>query len=183
MRKAIRALGTTIVLGAIALVPATILAQNQDPNESAHTNFVRFLNSHPNVAADLAKNPSLVNDPKYLGSHPGLHGFLRTHPRVQKDVQLGPGTYTYANGQADWKRAPLTESQAHNYLLDHLDVANQLEANPSLAQDPKYLAEHPGLKEFLIEHPDALSEMKEHPYGFLSQRRRGYLPPPEPPSQ
>jgi hypothetical protein len=183
MRNAIRALGATVVLGAIAIASAAALAQTQDPNEIAHTNFVRFLNTHPNVAADLTKNPGLVNDPKYLSNHPGLQGFLRTHPRVQKDVQLGPGTYTYANGQADWKRAPLTKEQTHNYLLDHLDVASQLEANPSLAQDPTYLAKHQGLKEFLDEHPNALAEMKEHPYGFVSQRRKGYLPPPEPPSQ
>jgi len=155
----------------------------KDPNEIAEANFVRFLNTHPNVAADLAKNPNLVNDPKYLGDHPGLQGFLKTHPRVQKDVQLAPGTYTYVNGQAEWKRAPLNGSQTHNYLFEHSDVASELEANPSLVKDPKYLAAHPGLREFLDEHPDAISEMKQHPYGFLSQRRRGYLPPPERPSQ
>jgi hypothetical protein len=183
VRNAIRAIGATIVLGAIASAPAASSAQTQDRNEIAHTNFVRFLNTHPNVAADLTRNPSLVNDPTYLANHSGLQGFLRSHPRVQKDVELGPGTYSYSNGRADWKRAPLTNSETHAYLLDHLDVASELEANPSLAQDPQYLLKHPGLKQFLNEHPNALSEMKEHPYGFVSQRRKGYIPPPEPPSE
>lgn len=59
---------------------------------------------------------------------------------MQKDIELGPGTYSCANGQADWKRATLTNSQTHNYLLDQLDVASEREVNPSLAQDPQYLA-------------------------------------------
>src|SRR5207245_2288938 len=49
----------------------------QKKNESHITetelqNFDQFLDSHPQIASDLKKNPSLIDDQNYLNSHPQL---------------------------------------------------------------------------------------------------------------
>lgn len=46
-------------------------------------NFRQFLVTHPNIRADLQKNPNLVKDGRYLVQHPGFNSFLRTHHAVQ----------------------------------------------------------------------------------------------------
>ncbi len=185
MRKPLRIISSVVLLGALAFVSSAAIAQlpNPDANQLPRDNFNRFLNSHTYVASELAKNPSLVNDPKFLADHPGLQNFLATHPRIRAQVQQAPGTFTYREGRYDWIGAPIAAGAAGphgNYLLDHQDVARAIEANPSLLDSHDYVAAHPGLAEFMEQHPNLRTEMKEHPYGFVTQRRQGYLPPPAP---
>jgi hypothetical protein len=41
-----------------------------------------------------------------------------------------------------------------HFLMTHPEVAKRLAADPKLADDPEFLAKHPGLKNLLITHPD-----------------------------
>jgi hypothetical protein len=60
----------------------------------------------------------------------------------------------------------------NGYLDEHPEVARQLGANPALIDNPRYLANHPGLREYLGNHPYVRSELKDHPYRFMSDERR-----------
>ncbi len=54
-------------------------------------------------------------------------------------------------------------------------VEAELEANPSLIDDPKYLAAHPRLARMLDRHPEAKEKIKKDPKGFfeaMNRRRR-----------
>ena len=181
-------LGILAILGGVlAFVSAPAIAQAPKPggNQVAQENFNRFLNNHPNVASELAKNPNLVNDEKFLATHPGLQKFLETHPGVQKQVASSPGAVTNSGGHYEWNRGAGAAAihGTGNYLLEHPEVAQQLQANPSLLESKEYVDAHPGLRQFMNQHPNLRGEMKVHPYGFVSQRGRGYLPPPVPPAQ
>lgn len=50
----------------------------------------QFLDSHPQIAADLNKNPSLVNDENYVNSHKALKDFLNDHPNVRDALKDHP---------------------------------------------------------------------------------------------
>src|SRR5437667_1339156 len=53
-------------------------------------NFDAFLDSHPQIAKDLQKNPGLLDDQNYLNSHPELRQFLSTHAGVREQVKEHP---------------------------------------------------------------------------------------------
>jgi hypothetical protein len=59
-------------------------------------NFHAFLVSHPNLKADLEKNPNLSRDGRYLATHPGLTGFLQTHPGVRQYLAQNPTAFMQA---------------------------------------------------------------------------------------
>src|SRR5262245_9885720 len=84
-----------ILLGALA---STALAQT--PTEL--TNFNKYLDSHPAVAQQLAANPSLANNPQFLGNHPGLQNFLTSHPGVRSSLKTAPGQFMYREGPYEW---------------------------------------------------------------------------------
>jgi hypothetical protein len=51
----------------------------------------------------------------------------------------------------------------HNYLETHPEVANQLMKNPSLANDPAFLASHKDLRELVGRHPGLRRQLSENP--------------------
>jgi phosphodiesterase/alkaline phosphatase D-like protein len=58
--------------------------------DMALRNFHQFLVTHPNVKADLKKNPSLAENASYLGRHPGYSQFLQTHRAVKQFLAEDP---------------------------------------------------------------------------------------------
>jgi len=60
----------------------------------------------------------------------------------------------------------------NGYLDEHPEVAHQLGANPSLADNPQFLAAHPGLDDYLSHHPEVRQDLQQHPYRFMSDEWR-----------
>jgi len=60
----------------------------------------------------------------------------------------------------------------YGYLDEHPEVAHQLGANPSLADNPQFLANHPGLDQYLSNHPEVRQDLLQHPYHFMSDEWR-----------
>ena len=60
----------------------------------------------------------------------------------------------------------------NGYLDEHPEVAHQLGANPSLADNPQFLATHPGLDEYMSKHPEVRADLQQHPYRFMSDEWR-----------
>ena len=121
-------------------------------------NFNRFLNNHPQIARELANNPTLLHDSDFLAHNPPLKQFLDTHPGVSANVRNAPGSIANHDGQFEWTpAAPITGEGGRfysGYLYDHPEVAHQIAANPALLDSPEYVAAHPGLQEYINSHPD-----------------------------
>jgi hypothetical protein len=49
-----------------------------------------FLDQHPEIEKELAANPKLIDDPKFIEAHPELHKFLNHHPRVDGALESKP---------------------------------------------------------------------------------------------
>lgn len=54
------------------------------------------------------------------------------------------------------------------------EVSAQLQKNPNLIDDQKYLAQHPRLADYIANHPDAKAKIKQDPKAFFQQlKERG----------
>ena len=181
MKRSLSAMAGILLGGALA---STAMAQT--PTEII--NFNRYLDNHPAVAQQLAANPSLANNPQFLGNHPGLQNFLNSHPGVSSSLRTAPGQLMYREGHYEWAQggggpvaaAPGTGSGPvarfdNGYLDQHPEVAHQLASNPRLADNPQFLATHPELDSYLAGHPEVRKELQEHPERFMSSEWRDDL--------
>ena len=75
------AMTLALALASLTAVVKTASAQRQNPDITRQQleNFDRFLDSHPQIRAELTQNPNLVNDPRYIQDRPELRDFLATH--------------------------------------------------------------------------------------------------------
>ena len=54
-------------------------------------------------------------------------------------------------------------AQFHSFMIKHPGVSTDLQNNPQLVNDRKYLDKHEEVKKFLKQHPAAKQEIAEHP--------------------
>jgi hypothetical protein len=119
------------------------MAQSAPTGNNPVANFDNgYLDEHPQVTQQLSANPNLIDDPKYMQSHPGLQRYLSSHPGVRTDIKQNPTGFMSQESQfngssADHRGWGNGQGAAgrfdRGYLDSHPEVANQLAANPSLA--------------------------------------------------
>ena len=64
--------------------------EGNDLTEQEVKTWDKFLDSHPNIAEDLQKDPQRVNDPGFVSRHPELQSFLSDHPKVREELKENP---------------------------------------------------------------------------------------------
>jgi hypothetical protein len=95
-----------LILGvalACLLLPTLGSAQKNDINRAELRNFDQFLDSHPQIRAELSRNPSLVNNREYVEKHQELRTFLEGHPGVREELRENPGVFMHR--EAGYERA------------------------------------------------------------------------------
>jgi hypothetical protein len=55
--------------------------------------FDQFLDNHREIAGQLRRTPSLIDDPQYLQSHSELNAYLEDHPSVKQEISQQPNTF------------------------------------------------------------------------------------------
>lgn len=118
-----------LILGvalACLLLPTLGSAQKNDIKRAELRNFDQFLDSHPQIRAELSRNPSLVNNREYVEKHQELREFLESHPGVREELRENPGVFMHR--EAGYERAEDRrgggEYQPHmRAALDHLRQA------------------------------------------------------------
>jgi hypothetical protein len=141
-----------------------------------------YLDQHPEVAQQLARRPRLVDNPQYLANHPGLDAYLAAHPIVRTELQTHPNRFMSDEWRDDvygpgWRnRGSITSGAVERfdrgYLDEHPEIAREFGRNPRLVDDPRYLANHPGLDAYLAAHPQVRTELQAHPDRFMSDEWR-----------
>jgi hypothetical protein len=157
-------------------------ADNRDPEASRRelANFNQFLDGHHRETAEqLRKDPSLVDNPQFVKNHPELQTYLQSHPEVRQDLRNNPNAFMhqedrYENGVArDDRDANRRELANFNDFLDHhRETAEQLRKDPSLADNPQFMKEHPALQSYLQDHPAVRQEIKQDPNAFMQEEAR-----------
>ena len=138
-------------------------AQSEDASAREIVEFNRFLQGHGEVAVELHSKPWLVDNYNYLQNHPELKSYLNDHPGLKDEISQNPVAFM----QEDAQRSEL--AQFSRFLDAHREVAEQLRANPTLADNYDFLQSHPELRTYLGErtavqqalHDNAVTFMKE----------------------
>src|SRR5215472_2286976 len=99
----------TLALGALlSLSSLGLHAQNAVP-QSAGSDLTRqqlaafdqFLDSHPDLAGQIRKDPSLVNREEYVENHPELRNYLQDHPGLREELTENPNAVMHQEQRFD----------------------------------------------------------------------------------
>ncbi len=136
-----------------------------------------FLDSHPEIAEQLRKDPSLIDNRKFVDDHPELRAFLQSHPRIREEFIENPNAFMRAEDRYDRgeSRGDITRQELASmdrFLDSHPEIAEQLRKDPSLIDNRKFVADHPELREFLQQHPEIREEFRENPNAFMRAEDR-----------
>jgi phage-related protein len=158
--------------------------QDNDIRNGQLANMDRFLDSHPEISEQLAKDPSLIRNEEFVAKHPELQEFLQNHPGVREEFTENPNAFMRQEerferreeagntrfGDGDTTRRELANMD--RFLDSHPEIAEQLQKDPSLIKNQEFVAKHPELQEFLQKHPGVREEFNEDPAAFMRQEQR-----------
>jgi hypothetical protein len=68
-------------------------ADSRDIDTTRLRTWQEFADTHSGIERALANNPSLINDPRYLRSHPDLNAFFQEHPDIKSAMADDPGNF------------------------------------------------------------------------------------------
>lgn len=128
----------------------------------------QFLDSHPEIAEQLRKDPSLVDNQRWVADHPALQAYLQQHPRVADAFRTNPNLFMrideggYNRDVADMNR----------FLQSHPEIAEQLRRDPRLIDNRDWVANHPALQEYLQTHPQVTAAFRADPGAFMQDENR-----------
>jgi hypothetical protein len=154
-----------------------------NPNRNAMRwqmgNLDQFLDSHPEIAEQLRKDPSLVNNKEFVGKHPALQTYLQQHPGVHEEFSENPDAFMRReqrfDRQEDGMDHDTTRGQlasADRFFDTHPEIAEQLRKDPSLVNNKEFVKNHPDLQTYLQQHPGVNQELSENPNAFMHQEQR-----------
>jgi phage-related protein len=141
-----------------------------------------FMDRHPEIAEQVRKDPSLVDNRKFVADHPELQQFLQEHPGVREEMKENPNAFMNREGRFDRQEdrrtgdRDITRGELSNmdaFMDQHPEIAEQLRKDPSRVNDKQFVAGHPALQQFLSDHPGVREEYKENPNAFM-QREQGF---------
>jgi phage-related protein len=157
-------------------------AGHHDVTRSELENMDRFMDSHPEIAEQLRKDPSLVDNKQFVKNHPALQQFLADHVGVREEYKENPNAFmhdeerfdrredSYSHGDRDAAGRGL--SSFNEFMEGHRDIASELSKTPSLANNQEYLENHPALQDYLKAHPEIHEELSRNPQGFLESAQQ-----------
>jgi hypothetical protein len=153
--------------------------QDRDANREELANFDRFLDSHREIAGQLRKDPSLVDNREFVTNHPELQTYLQDHPAVREAIRQNPDAFMRAEDRLDRRDdnrdrdANREELASFDRFLDsHREVAEQVRKNPALVDDREFVTNHPALQTYLQDHPAVREQLRQNPNAFLQEENR-----------
>src|SRR6266404_7600028 len=168
----------------------TVPPQREGDNDTTRRELAemdRFMDGHPEVAEQLRKDPSLINNQDFLEKHPALQEFLQNHPGVREEFQENPNAFMRQENRyerhegddrdrdRDRRDGDTTRKELASmdrFMDAHPEIAEQLRKNPLLINNREFVENHPALQEYLQSHPEVREEFKENPNAFMRQENR-----------
>ena len=193
MTRTVRKSTPLMLATSLALVGAVVASAR--PASTSGSNITqaqlglldRFLDTHPEIAQQLASKPSLIDSQSYVSSEPALQAFLQDHPDIREDWRANPQvvmreattgvqaprpTPTPAPVRAANKLTIDEVATLQDFLKAHPAIAKQIEANPALIEDKSYMSSNPALAEFLQTHPELAGAWRNSPNSAMTDLTR-----------
>ncbi|HEY6304134.1 MAG TPA: hypothetical protein VIX14_13825 [Terriglobales bacterium] len=138
------------------------------------TEMDRFLDAHPEIDQQLRKDPSLIDNQKWVANHPALQEYLQNHPQVAGAFRSNPNAFMHDENrydrQTDINHRDLAEMD--RFMDSHPEIAEQLRKDPSLIDNRQWVANHPALQEYLQSHPQVAEAFRSDPNAFMRNEDR-----------
>jgi hypothetical protein len=151
--------------------PAPTPVPGGAPTTGETDTMEHYLTNHPKVADELHNDPSLINNPQWLAKHPVVQNWMNTHQNVKQDAASNPQNFVNHTEHETLNTDRRAMNNTDEYLSKHPALAKQLNENPRLIDDPKFLAAHPSLQNYMNEHPSVANEWRAHPEAFADAAR------------
>jgi hypothetical protein len=154
--------------------------QDNDGRRGQLAQFDQFLDSHPEIAEQLRRDPSLTNDREFVQNHPALRSYLDNNPAVRDQLRQDPNVFMRqedrfdrredARDDRDISRRNLTEFD--RFLDNHREIAEQVRRNPSLIDNHEFVRNHPALQAYLQDNPGVRDQIRQDPNAFMRDEDR-----------
>jgi len=160
------------------------IPQDNDTTRGELASFDRFMDSHPEMAEQLRRDPSLVTNEEFVENHPALQEYLQQHPGVREEITENPNRFMRQEQRFDRREDGRDNDRRDNdttrgelasfdrFMDSHPEIAEQLRRDPSLVKNEEFVEKHPALQEYLQQHPGVREEVTENPNGFMRQEQR-----------
>jgi phage-related protein len=153
--------------------------QDRDITRRELANFDEFLDSHREIAEQVRKDPSLLDNKQFLKDHPQLQTYLWNHPGVREEVKENPTVFMHAENHYEHAEDAAAREATHEklasfdqFLDKHREIAEQVRKNPSLLDNQQFLKDHPELQTYLQDHTGVRNAARENPSEFMQQEDR-----------
>jgi len=155
------------------------LDQDNDTTRGELARFDQFLDSHREIADQVRKDPSLVNNEEFLEKHPALQTFLQDHQGIREEIKENPSAFMRQENRFDRREDERDRDTTRGelarfdqFLDSHREIAEQVRKDPSLVNNQEFVEKHPALQAFLQDHQGIREEMRENPNAFMRQENR-----------
>ena len=146
-------------------VPAVVHATPTQSGRAAQDNDI----TRQELAEQVQRDPSLVNNDQFVKNHPALQTFMQQHPAVREELKENPKAFMHR--EAVYERHEnnrMREERIHfdRFLDSHREIAEQLRRDPKLINDEAYVKGHPELQTYLQDHPEFREAVRKDPDAF-----------------
>jgi hypothetical protein len=170
-------LAALISLGVPAVVHATptqngrSAVQDGDITRQELAQFDQFLDGHREIAEQVRRDPSLVNNDQFVRNHPALQTFMQQHPTVREELKENPNAFMHQEARYDRSEDRMRDERVRfdRFLDGHREIAEQLRKNPKLINDEAYVKGHPELQTYLQDHPELRQAVRNNPDPYVRQ--------------
>ncbi|HTU33235.1 MAG TPA: hypothetical protein VMF66_05490 [Candidatus Acidoferrum sp.] len=125
----------------------------------------QFLDDHPDIEKQLDKNPSLINNDKYVRHHKALDALLAENRGLRTAFADNPPYFIHRENQFEDRNV----AEMHRFLEKHKTIAKDLDKDPWRANDNRYLSHHKDLRSFFDDHAQCRTEFAENPPHFMQR--------------
>jgi hypothetical protein len=136
--------------------------------------FDRFLDGHREIAEQIRKDPSLLDNRDFVRDHPALQAYLADNQGVRDQIRQDPNGFmqqedAFNRDSNMGDRDPMHDHMADfgGFLRNHSDIQRDVARDPSCVKDHDYLQNHAELDAYLNAHPDVRAELMANPQNFV----------------
>ena len=147
---------------------------NRDADRRDVASFHRFLDGHREIAEQVRKDPSLLDNRDFVRNHSALQTYLQDNPGVRDQIRQDPNAFmrqgdAYDRNSNMRDRDPMHEHMADfgEFLRSHSDIQRDVSRDPSCVKDNRYVQNHADLNAYLNGHPDVRAELMANPQSFV----------------
>jgi hypothetical protein len=168
MLAALISLGVPAVVHATPIQNGRSAVQDSDITRQELAQFDQFLDGHREIAEQVRRDPSLVNNDQFVRNHPALQTFMQQHPTVREELKENPNAFMHQEARYDRSEDRMRDERGRfdRFLDRHREIAEQLRKNPKLINDEAYVKGHPELQTYLQDHPEFRETVRKDPDAF-----------------